>query len=200
MPIDDTRLISNQSTGKLGQLLALGLDKLKAKVTLLEGPVEEPLQSSSIRIKKFAFFDELLKLLKFEVWQKYDIIIHAAAVSDYRLKKAFKTKIPSSLKALTLTLTPTPKIINEIKKIDPKSFLVGFKLESRISPQRAVKATRDLFTKAHCDLVVANSIQNKNYLGYIVNREKNILSEAKSRKELVRNLLKILQNLFKRTM
>jgi len=43
VPIDGMRVISNRSSGQLGQTIAQDLTKAGAKVTLLEGPVERPL-------------------------------------------------------------------------------------------------------------------------------------------------------------
>ncbi len=99
VPIDSVRVLSNISSGKLGQMLARELSKKGAQVTLLEGPVETPLTgaaSGKIRVLKFKTFDELFKNLKAELKKPWDAVIHAAAVSDYRPKPAEITKLSSS--------------------------------------------------------------------------------------------------------
>ena len=58
VPVDTMRVISNQSTGTLGQMIAEGFAKAGAKVTLLEGPVTRQLKSKSVKVLKFVFFDE----------------------------------------------------------------------------------------------------------------------------------------------
>ena len=93
IPIDAMRVISNQSTGTLGQMIAEDFAKAGAKVTLLEGPVTRELKSKTIKILKFVFFDEFTGLIKKELKKKVDICIHAAAVSDYKLKKPGRKKI-----------------------------------------------------------------------------------------------------------
>ena len=87
VPIDEMRVISNRSTGELGQRLAAGLAKSGARVTVLEGPVLQPLPVPGVRVIKSFFYDDLSRLLRLELKKKCDAVIHAAAVSDYRLKR-----------------------------------------------------------------------------------------------------------------
>jgi len=164
-----------------------------ATVTLLEGPVTKPLKSKSITILKFVFFDEFMTLIKKELRKKYDICIHAAAVSDYKIKRPRKTKVSSRLKTLVLELVPTKKIINDIKRINKKLFLVGFKLESKITKASAKQRSRILFQKGKCDLVVANSIQGQKYLAYILDRRYTFLSRQQSRRQLSKALVDIVK-------
>src|SRR3989338_3506564 len=150
------RILSNTSTGELGQRVALGLTKAGARVTLIEGAVAQPLKAKAVRILKFQYFDELLNLIKQEAKKKYDIIIHAAAVSDYRLRREFKSKIDSHRKQITLELVPTEKLINYFKKLNKKGLLVGFKLEPAGSLNSLKSKVNGLLTETRCDLVVAN--------------------------------------------
>jgi len=193
VPIDDMRVISNRSTGTLGQEMAKRFARSKAKVTLLEGPVKAPLRSGTVKVIKFAFYNELVNALKCELEKGYDIVIHAAAVSDYKVKGVSRTKISSDKKELPLTLVPTKKIINSIKRICPKAFLVGFKLESKVAPVIARQKSIKLFEKGKCDLVLVNSSKNSKYSAYIVDRIGNILACAQSRKNIIQQLIKILR-------
>lgn len=193
--IDDTRIISNISTGELGQKIAIDLQEKGDNVTLLEGAVLKPLQSKSIKILKYKFFDELKILINQELKKHYDIFIHLAAVSDYTLEKPFKEKLSSKLKTLTLKLKPTPKLINGIKKIDPNIFLVGFKLESHLNGASIPQLTQGLFENAKCDLVVANSLKDNKYVGYIVDKKRNILVKAESKQALSKLLIKNIKSI-----
>lgn len=192
VPIDDMRIISNRSTGSLGQLLAKAFVQSGANVTVLEGPVDQRLKLKSLKIIPYHFFDELFSLLKDELTKNYDIIIHAAAISDYQLKKPFKAKINSDQNELTLTFKRTPKIIEQIKKINPNIFLVGFKLESKMTESIAREESAPLFKKSKCDLVVANSITNDKYNGFILDKE-SCLTTVNSRADLAKNLIKALK-------
>jgi len=188
-PIDDVRVISNISSGEMGHLIAEAFSLRKAQVTVIEGPVTHVMSDKSINVIKYRFFDELAAILKKELVKKYDIIIHAAAVSDFKLVKASKDKL-SSDKTRTLNLTPTPKLIKDIKRLSPESFLVGFKLESRLGAKNIFKSVKTLFTQAGCDLVVANTLKNC-YKGYIVNADGDILGKVTDKKRLALNLVKL---------
>ena len=192
VPIDDVRVISNRSTGQLGTLIAKGMKRVGALVTVLEGPVLTPLRSKAIRVVKYFFFDELHQLLTKELKKKYDLVIHAAAVADYKLKKSFKTKLPSEKRNIHLHLTPTVKIVDKIKKRSPRTFLVGFKLNPSCTKRELFKKAQELVANAKCDLVVANTLR-KNYEGYIVDSHKNILAHSRSRKDLSARLIRILK-------
>jgi phosphopantothenoylcysteine decarboxylase / phosphopantothenate---cysteine ligase len=189
-PIDDVRVISNVSSGEMGHLIAQAFRRNRAIVTMIEGPVTHPLLDKKIKIIKYRYFDELARVLKAELQKKYDIIIHAAAVSDFKVTVPFKRKI-SSDKALTLNLTATPKLIKDIKRLAPESFLVGFKLESNLNPRNILKTAKSLFTRAGCDMVVVNSLTG-GYRGLIFNADGEILGKATNKQVLAQNLVKII--------
>ena len=90
VPIDAVRVISNHSTGEMGRLIAAAFVKAGAKVRVLEGPMS---------------FDDFARKFKAACTKKYDIVVHAAAVSDFKLKTAAKGKL-SSGKTLNLRLVP----------------------------------------------------------------------------------------------
>jgi phosphopantothenoylcysteine decarboxylase/phosphopantothenate--cysteine ligase len=192
IPIDDVRVISNTSSGRLGRRMALDCARAGAQVTLLEGPVSNPLKSKTIRILKFFFFEDFRRLFEKEIKGKYHAVIHAAAVSDYRLKRPFKGKLGSRLQTLKLDLIPTAKLIQFIKRINPSVCLVGFKLEAKVSRLAVLKQARALFREAQCDLVVVNSATGQDYRGYILNPG-GVLTGARSREEISKHLLEALR-------
>lgn len=189
-PIDDVRVISNVSSGEMGHLIAQAFRRRSAQVTIIEGPVTHTLIDKRIKIIKYRFFDELARVLNQELRKEYDIIIHAAAVSDFKVTGALKSKI-SSKKGVTLKLALMPKLIKHIKHLLPKSFLVGFKLEPNLNPKNILKTVQSLFTSSGCDLVVANSLKN-GYQGFIVNASGDILSKATNKKQIAQSLVKLL--------
>ena len=193
VPIDNIRVISNTSTGKLGQILAEILAKTGAKVTLLEGPVMQGVKAKSIKVIKFSFFDDFLSQLTYELKKKYDIVIHAAAVADYKLKKPFKGKINSNWSSLKINLISTRKIINLIKRISPRTLLIGFKQEDKLNQKLARLKAKKLFKNAHCDFVIANRVNRKRYEAYIIDERLNILAHVTHRKQLAEKLTQILK-------
>ncbi len=189
VPIDDTRIISNRSTGTMGHLLAEQFAGKGARVTLLEGPVEQRLTRRGITVRTFRFFDELDALLKKELKKKYRLIVHAAAVSDFKPRQAKTTKISSRQKSLSLDLVPTKKLIAGMKKESPQSILVGFKLITRRTETALKTAGRKLIAQSGCDFVVANSVRDR-YRALVLDRGGVIAGRARSRAGVVKKLVR----------
>ena len=160
--IDPVRVITNQSTGKTGVLLASEFVSAGSKVTMIYGPGTEvpPKGAKVVHVKTSSQMSEALKK---EMRQKWDIVILAAAVSDYTPEKPSKTKLDSNLSRISLKMKKVPKMINGIKKIQKDVFLVGFKAETGISKEQLIKKAREKITQADCDLVIANDIGTKRY-------------------------------------
>jgi len=88
---------------------------------------------------------------------------------------------------------PNRKVIKLVKQISPKTFLVGFKLESRMYDNMALENTMELFDKSRCDLVIANSISYGKYNGYIIDANKNLIAHRKSKIGISNALNKVLK-------
>lgn len=187
--IDKVRVLSNISTGETGFYIAKEAIKYGAKVTLLLGPVPGYFFDRKIKFIHFKFFDELKEIFKKElIPEKYDIVIHSAAVSDYRPKRIYKGKIKGNLKRLNLVLEPTEKIADSIKKYLSKVFLVVFKLEFGVSYDTLIKRTHKLLNSTGADLAVGNTF-NGRYQAFILDKE-NILASVNNKKELAKILIK----------
>lgn len=192
VPIDNVRVISNVATGQTGILLADRLQKQGAKVTLILGPTGDCCLNKKIRLVRFKFFEELKNKISKELRsKKYDIVIHSAGVSDYQLSTTYGKKIKSEKKILRLSLVPTPKIIDLVKKINNSIFLVGFKFEPAVKKNILIQRTRRLAKRAHLDLSVANTINKNKYLAYIMNGKK-ISGPICNKRDLAKRLIKIL--------
>ena len=160
--IDPVRVITNQSTGKTGVFLASEFVSAGAKVTLIYGPGTEipPKGAKVVHVKTSG---EMSEALKKEMRKPWDIVILAAAVSDYTPEKPSKTKLDSDSSKISLKMKKVPKMINGIKKIQKDVFLVGFKAETGVSKKQLIKKAREKITQANCDLVIANDIGTKRY-------------------------------------
>lgn len=160
--IDPVRVITNQSTGKTGVLLASEFVSAGSKVTMIYGPGIEipPKGAKVIRVQTS---NEMRDSLRKELRQKFDIVILAAAASDYTLEKPSKGKIHSDLLRISLKLKRVPKMINDVKKIQNNVFLVGFKAETNISKRDLIDKAREKINNSGCDLVIANDIGTKRY-------------------------------------
>ncbi|WP_297459784.1 bifunctional phosphopantothenoylcysteine decarboxylase/phosphopantothenate--cysteine ligase CoaBC [Thermococcus sp.] len=155
--IDPIRYITNASSGKMGVAIAEEADFRGAEVTLIRtrGSVSS-LVENQIEVETV---EEMLEAIEKELKEKkYDIVVLAAAVSDFRVKEKAEVKIKSG-KALTLELEPTPKIIDIVKALQPDVFLVGFKAETGLSEEELISAARKQIERAGSDLVVANTLK-----------------------------------------
>lgn len=187
VPIDSVRVISNIATGETGLILAEEADKLGAKVTLLLGQVKDCCLDKSIRLLRFRFFDELRdKLIQELSSRKYDVIIHNAAVSDFKPGLKIKGKL-SSGKKYNLELIPLPKIVQYIKKLVRQTKLVIFKLESDISDRLLIQRAKKTQLETGADIIVANRFEP--YRAFIIDKKDNIIL-ASSKNELAKKLLK----------
>lgn len=187
--IDNTRVISNIASGKTGILLAQKLRNSGAGVTLLLGPVGSCCLGRNIKLLRFKFFAELERAVRKELKSgDYDILIHSAAVSDYRPRIAYKRKLESGRKKLKLDLVPTPKIIDLVKKLDKSIFLVGFKFEAPAAKDILIKKAKALFRRADLDLAVANTICGGHYQAYIINKQR-VYGPLRSRQDMANRLI-----------
>ncbi|MFA5100366.1 MAG: phosphopantothenoylcysteine decarboxylase [Candidatus Omnitrophota bacterium] len=189
--LDPVRVISNIASGETGRLLACALAKQGAKVTLLLGPGEEPAPGARIKVLRFRYFDDLKKLLKDELLQQYDAIIHSAAVSDYKPAVIAHSKIKSSIKSWTCKLVRTPKLIDRIKKVAPNSFTVGFKFDPRTTKNSLINAAEQLMRSSNLDAIVANTVINGKYQAYLLTGT-NVSGSIGSKKDLVKKVIKLL--------
>jgi phosphopantothenoylcysteine decarboxylase/phosphopantothenate--cysteine ligase len=194
--IDPVRVITNQSSGKTGVLLASELVSAGAKVTFIYGPGTEspPKGAKIIRIETG---QEMLNAVRKEMKQKFDIVILAAATSDYTLEKPSKTKIKSDLPKIVLKLKQVPKIIDAIKKNQKDVFLVGFKAETNLAEEKIISEARKKLKESDADLVVANDIGLKKYKEnpdynnvIIVDSKKAIQSGWKKKSEIAKFIRK----------
>lgn len=196
--IDRVRVISNTASGKTGILLANQFAQAKAKVTLLMGPVGEVSGlNKKIRIRRFCFFQELSALLKDELKNKYDIIVQAAAVSDYAPKSMHQGKISSRKQVLKLNLKSTPKLINCLRKLAPCAFLVGFKFEPELAGGKLIREARSLNKKAGLDLTVANSFKGHRYQAYLVDNNASC-GPYRSKEVMARSLTRLIERKYAR--
>lgn len=178
--IDPVRVITNQSSGRTGVLLARELVLSGAKVTFVYGPGAEPAPKGA-KVVRVRTSREMLEAVRHEMRQRWDIVVLAAAVSDYTVENPSKTKVKSNSEKIIIKLKKVPKIIDEIKKIQKDVFLVGFKAETDLSEEKLVALSRKKLQESHADMIIANDIGKK----YRKNPNQNNVIAVDSKKESV---------------
>jgi phosphopantothenoylcysteine decarboxylase/phosphopantothenate--cysteine ligase len=162
-PIDPVRFIGNRSSGKMGIAIAQDALDRGAAVTILLGnhTVEPPARCNVVRAESAAEMQAALRALTPPEGPRFDILIMAAAVADFRPRTTSATKIGRG-DGLTLELEATPDLLAETsERVHSSSravggrapILVGFAAETG----SLARAPEKLRAKG-VDLLVANDV------------------------------------------
>jgi phosphopantothenoylcysteine decarboxylase/phosphopantothenate--cysteine ligase len=178
--IDPLRVITNQSSGKTGVLLASELISAGSKVTLVYGPgVEKPPKGA--KVIKVLTSKEMYETVKKQMKKKFDVMIMAAAVADYTPENPSKKKIKSTQNKIKISLKRVPKIIDHIKKFQKNIILVGFKAEVNLSKKDLIRVARKKLQESNADIIIANNIGSSRYKKNPNNNEVLIIDSGKVR-------------------
>ena len=177
--IDPVRVITNQSTGKTGVLLASELVAAGAKVTMIYGPGREK-PPNGVKLVSVKTAKEMFAAVKNEMKKKFDIVIMAAAPADYTPERANNSKIKSKNAKMTVKLARVPKIIDSVKKLQKNVFLVGFKALARVSKKELESEARKKMRECKADLMIANDVGSPRYRKNPENNEVLILNSKKT--------------------
>lgn len=150
-PIDPIRFVSNKSSGKMGYALAQAALDRGAKVILVSAPTSLPVPEK-IELAPVTTSEDM-KSAVFDRFREVDVVIKAAAVSDFRLSKVPNEKIKKS-DSLTLEFVGTVDILAELGKKKKNQILVGFAAES----EDLLANARSKLESKNLDLIVANDI------------------------------------------
>ncbi len=157
--IDPIRIIANKSSGKMGVAIVEEALSRGAEVTLVYGPgtAIPPVGAKIVSVETSQeMYEAAVSELKSK---KYDVGIAVAAVADWTPEKKYEYKVPTSIETeLTVKLTPTPKIMDALKKVSPDTFIVAFRAEYNLSDEELIQSAYKRLKKAKADLIAANDI------------------------------------------
>jgi phosphopantothenoylcysteine decarboxylase/phosphopantothenate--cysteine ligase len=182
--IDPVRVISNLSSGKTGISIAREAKARGADVTLVFGHGSSKFEGfNDARIINVNTSEDMLNAVRQELSSsEYNIGIFAAAVSDYTLADKSNIKLKSDSPYLDIRLSPTKKIIDEVRDLSNRMFLVGFKAECNIPCSALIERAYERLMNARCDMVVASDVgRDGSRIGsdmietHIVDVEKNVI-------------------------
>lgn len=194
--IDEVRVISNFSSGRLGLAVAKSFLKSESadvgKIYYLCDKNTNAPEHERVEVIRVLGVQGLLDALEeLLTTRKIDAVIHAMAVSDYTVKQvttltAIKNghedqpdkvqaggKISSEIDDLVIVLKKTPKVIGEIKKLQKDTLLVGFKLLTNVERDVLIDTAYKLLQKNGCSLVLANDlteITGDRHVGYLISQ------------------------------
>jgi len=153
--IDDIRYITNRSSGKMGIAIAEECYMRGADVLLLRAK-NSVKPRYLIKEKLFTSAEELSLLVKKYV-KSYQYFYHVAAVSDFIVENNIKGKLPSKF-PITIRLKPQIKILDEIKKLNPKIRLIAFKAEYISCREKLIQVALHRLNESHADAIIANDV------------------------------------------
>lgn len=152
--LDPVRFLTNDSSGKMGFAISEAARDRGARVTVVRGhvSVKEP---ENIRILPVESAMDLYEVMLREA-PEHDIVIQAAAVSDYRFSEQHTRKIKKEAgRSLVLTMEENPDIAAEVgKRKKPGQILVGFAAET----DHVRKNAENKLEKKNLDMIVANDV------------------------------------------
>jgi phosphopantothenoylcysteine decarboxylase/phosphopantothenate--cysteine ligase len=197
-PIDSVRFITNFSTGQTGAELADYFCTQGAEVFYLSGQGAAQPRSQVQRIDYGSFSDLDGKLREILASQSLDLVIHAAAVSDYSVKDAEAGKMDSSQEKLNLELQRNFKIVEKLKSYSPsrQPRVVAFKLTDTSDAQSRKEAIEKLSLNPSIDWVVHNDFSGirSGQREFSIFERDRCLSQCESRMDLGKALYELVQD------
>lgn len=149
--IDPVRYITNDSSGKMGYSLARVARDLGAQVTLVSASnLEHPFGVGFVPVQSAQDMEREIM----SRFNELDVVIMAAAVSDYRPKAQAMRKIKKTSEDLVIELEKTTDILAGMGAAKTRQFLIGFAAETNDLAGYA----QDKLTRKNADMIVANDV------------------------------------------
>ena len=159
--IDDVRVVTNISTGRLGAAIADAFGGLGADVLLLRARNAAAPSALSIRHEEFFSSGDLEQSLERSLkGERFHAVLMAAAVADF-VPVCQVGKISSESERITIDLKRRAKILPKLREWGGEDcVLVGFKLLSRVSDEELEASASAQLKRCALDFVVANEFSN----------------------------------------
>ena len=188
--IDDVRVMTNISSGKLGAQIANkflihghDVNYVHSKNAIMPNKQYD----TNCFSWKVSNADSVMKIMEILV-READAVIMPMAVSDFTFEYEGAIKCGSNsaedfIEHMRKTIKPTPKIISHFRAWNPNAFMVGFKFTSGKTIEEVQKIAKDLLIANKLDAVFANDKeQMKNaglHCGYLITKDSYVFCEGK---------------------
>ena len=150
--IDPVRYISNRSSGKTAVAIAATFLANGFDVSVVAGPMEAEFPGG-VHITKIKSACDMHRAV-LEQMKNANVLVHCAAVADYRPKVAATEKIKDSRSQLILELEPNPNILRDsVAQKRADQVIVGFALETDHFKEHAVEKLK----KSGADALLLNA-------------------------------------------
>ena len=189
--IDPVRFITNHSSGKMGIAVAKAAMLRGAEVTLVAAhtDVEYPMFIKTIPVVSA---EDMFNAVTDNMAQQ-DIIIKAAAVSDYTPVNVADSKLKKKDGDMSIELKRTKDILaylGENKK--EGQFICGFSMET----DNVIENSKAKLKKKNCDMICANSLRTEG-AGFgvdtnvltVITKDKEVAFDIMSKEDLAHKIL-----------
>ena len=187
---DPIRYISNESSGKQGYEIAIALNKLGIKTTLITGPSKQ-VSPKGINVKKIISADDMFKEVKKIL--PVDLAVCTAAVTDFKPAEKSKNKIKKDkLNFKSINFIKNYDILNFLSKNNKNrpQIVAGFSAETK----NVIKNSTQKMKSKNCDLIFANDVSKKG-IGFnsdfneisMIDQKGNVKIIPKNKKSFIAN-------------
>ena len=153
-PLDSVRFIGNLSSGKMGLALAREAMRRGAEVTVVAANIAR--REPGVKWRGVRTVEELRDEVLREAGVA-DVLVMAAAVSDFTPAAPEREKIRRSSGVRSVELAPTPDVLRAVREQNPELFMVGFAATHGDPASDA----REKLEKKGADVIVGNDISRE---------------------------------------
>jgi hypothetical protein len=174
--IDAVKIVTNRFKGGLMAELASWLSAFANVTYLTTKDAKHPPSNPQLKTIHQNGFDDYQRQV-LDTAHNYDAVVLGAAVANLIPLNPLKGKFPSHNykvgDVIPIDFTIAPRIIDEVKKVAPKTHLFGFKLLSNVEHDELVRAAYGVLLESKATAVFANDTKDL-LTKYAVTKERGV--------------------------
>ena len=164
--LDPVRYMGNRSSGRQGFALAEWACQMGADVTIVVGNTASLPVPSGAKVRSIISTRELEQAMREEA-RDADVVIMAAAVSDFRPAEVAESKMKKGQAddvLSTLHLVENPDVLKGLvaardrAELPAECVIVGFAAETGDADKSALEYAQEKFARKGCDVIMANEV------------------------------------------
>lgn len=164
--LDPVRYLGNRSSGRQGFALAEWACQMGADVTIVAGNTASLPVPSGAKVRSIISTRELEQAMREEA-RDADVVIMAAAVSDFRPAEVAESKMKKGQAddvLSTLHLVENPDVLKGLvaardrAELPAECVIVGFAAETGDADKSALEYAQEKFARKGCDVIMANEV------------------------------------------
>lgn len=189
--LDPVRFLSSRSSGKMGYALAEEALRRGAEVVLISGPstLHPPRGAEFVHTESARDMSEAVQ----KFFLQADIVLMAAAVSDFAFPAKAAQKIKKKETAQKVELVRTPDILAQLGREKKGKILIGFAAET----EDVLTHAKEKIRSKNLDLIVANDVakpdigfdSDMNEVTLVFPDGRTLATEKRSKAEISRIIL-----------